>query len=506
MTESRGGVGLPTPFRVLTDTPKRLRWLLVASLVLHATLTPIVGWVGLFRGLLAEPEVPPVEEELETIPIELFQAPEQEARLPETDLPELPADDPVALIEELVPEPLSLPVKPKPAASAAPPPEPSQTAKPEPTTPPTDGGAPPAEPSATDSVEPPAAPTVAPTASIAAEPPPTAAPSASASEPGPAEARRIDGPIEAAGKAGKVLENQAYVSITLYTERIREHDVGKRIAVLLPSLPQWNDFFPDEGLNPIRDFDRVVVVGPSFSNSSNVVALLQYNTEPARVKGAIDKLVRRNGAWLSRGKVPVARAHADRAERVFILPRPGLVVVVPPSKKDEMLSIRDVGIPAPTGPEAMSATLVNPHKPLARLGLQIPKSVKDARLRLTPLPGGEVKVELQAQDESPERAERTAREVSAAINAVADLSAGFSGLLELAGLGRTVKLPRVELFARGSEIWGEQVLTREQVDFLLSQLERQALMWSTPRNPRPTATAPRRTQPAPPRGGVRPNP
>jgi hypothetical protein len=260
----------------------------------------------------------------------------------------------------------------------------------------------------------------------------------------------------------------------------------------------------------VRDFDRVVVVGPSFYDSGNVIALLQYNTKPELVKAAIDKLVKRQGEWLSRSKVPVARAYADRAERVFILPKPGLVVVVPPSKKDEMLAIRDVGIPSPKGPEAMEATLVNPHKPLARYGLAIPKSVKDARLRITPLPGGEVKVELQAEDESPEQAERTAREVSTAINAVADLSAGFSGLLELAGLGPTVRLPRIKLHTRGSEVWGEQVLTREQVDFLLTQLERQALLWSQARErrsrPKPTTTAVPRTLPATPRGGVRPNP
>lgn len=498
MTDKRPAVALPTSFRVLRDTPNRLPWLLLASLVLHSLLTPLVGWIGLFGSLFAEPEPEPKEEELQTIPIELFQY--DEPPTSEPLLPRLPAEDPVAFIDEIVPNPVALPVRPKPEPSAASSsqskPLPSSKPKAEPSANAGDAGAPvpSAEPSSS----------AQPSASSSAEPVSSAAPSSSAPP------RPIDGPIEAAGKAGKVVENQAYVSITLYADRIREHEVGKRIAALLPSLPQWNDFFPDSSLNPVRDFDRIVVVGPSFYNSANVIVLLQYNAKPAVVKAAIDKLVKRRGEWLSRSKVPIAKAYADRADRVFILPRPGLVVIVPPSKKDEMLSIRDVGIPNPKGPEAMEATLVNPYKPLARYGLQIPKSVKDARLRLTPLLEGEVKVELQAHDESPEKAEQTAREVSRAINAVADLSAGFSGLLELAGLGHTVRLPRVQLHARGSEVWGEQVLTREQVDFLLSQLERQALLWSQaierPSRPATTAQKPRRMLPAPPRGGVRPSP
>jgi hypothetical protein len=493
-------VALGTPFRGLGDTPKRLRWLLLASLLLHTLLTPLVGWVGLFRSLLEEPEVVIEEEQLETIPIELFQAEEPATEPPDT-APELPAEDPVALIEELVPDPVALPVQPKPEPSAAPsaPPKPSASAEPtsKPEAIPEDAGAP--APSATSS---------APEPSQTAPPSATAVPMVSATAPAPP--RRIDGPIEAAGKAGKMVENQAYVSITLYADRIREHEVGQRIAAVLPSLPQWNDFFPDASLNPVRDFDRVVVVGPSFHDSRNVVALLQYNTRPEKVRAAVDTLVKRKGEWLSRAKVPVAKAFADRAERVFILPKPGLVVVVPPSMKDEMLAVRDVGIPSPKGPEAMEATLVNPHKPLARYGLQIPKSVKDARIRLTPLPNGEVKIELQAEDESPEAADRTAREVSAGINAIADLSAGFSGLLEIAGFGRSVRLPRVELHASGKEIWGEQVLSREQVDFLLSQFERQALAWSRARErsarPSPAPTRTPGSTPAPPRGGVRSNP
>src|SRR5690606_32690044 len=75
-----------------------------------------------------------------------------------------------------------------------------------------------------------------------AGPPPS---STAAEPPGPPDAaeesegtpRPIEGPLEAAGKASSVVADQAYVSITLHADRIRDHEVGKRIAALLPALP-----------------------------------------------------------------------------------------------------------------------------------------------------------------------------------------------------------------------------------------------------------------------------
>lgn len=500
--EKPRSVELPTPFRVVLATPRRLRWLLFSSLLLHLLLTPIGAYIGLMSLLFTDDDKEIIEEELSTIPIELFDASEETQEPSADSLPPLPKEDPVALIDELIPEPPVLPVAPKVTPTAEPattvePPKPEATIpkpereEPEPATP---------EPSSSTDVEPPP---------DAGAPRPVASNSKAEDAKPP---RKIEGPLEASGKASDVVKDEAYVSIALYADRIREHMVGKRIAKLLPSLPQWKDFFPNDGLNPIRDFDRVVVVGPSFYHSENVVAVLKYNTTEAKVRSAIDTLVARRGEWLKDTRVPAAKAYADRADRVFVLPSPGLVVVVPPNKAQQIIKAKGLGIPTPKGPEALVATLKHPHKPLARYNLEIPKSLKEAKLRLTPLPKGEVRVELQATDESPEQAKKTALQLTTTINALADFTAGLTGFLELAGLGRTVQLPRIELRAHGSEIYGEQVLTQEQVEFLLSRLERQALLWaeasvnrSKPRGAG-TGERPKLTVPATPRGGVTPAP
>src|SRR5690606_20492466 len=108
------------------------------------------------------------------------------------------------------------------------------------------------------------------------------------------------------------------VGLVVFMDRVREHPAGKRIAALLPRLPQWRDFLGEAKLDAVEDFERIHIVGPSFSNSSQVVAQLQYRTKTAAIRSAVDALVKRRGEWVSETPA-VARAHADRAMRSIIL-------------------------------------------------------------------------------------------------------------------------------------------------------------------------------------------
>jgi hypothetical protein len=131
------------------------------------------------------------------------------------------------------------------------------------------------------------------------------------------------------------------------TARIRKHPLGGRIGKLLGSVYQWRDFFGPAALDPIRDVDQIVVVGPQFRDSSGVVAVLKLNVPDERVRLAIDALVKSDpeGQWLDAG-APSAIAHADRAPREFVLPAPGIVVVTPPgglaeqAAKSELIGCR----------------------------------------------------------------------------------------------------------------------------------------------------------------------
>lgn len=468
---------------------RRLGWLLLLSLLLHTLLTPLAGWLGVFSLWFdQEEQAPPPLEELDAIPIDLFEDP---ADTKPADA--LPEDDPVGLIEELVPDALPVaPEQPKPKPVAKKPDQP----KTDETEQVSDAGAP--EASATEAAPTPpvdTAPAVAgePSASATAKETPV-----DAGVPPVAEApKQIANPVALSGEAGELVKSNAKLGLTLYTDRIRNHPVGKRIAELLPNLPQWNDFFAGTKLNPIRDFDRFFVAGPSFYHTQEVVVALQYNTKAEPIRAAIDQLVKRRGRWLESTPIPMALAEADRAERLFLMPAGRLVLVVPPRLQKQAVKMK-VGIPDPIGPEALVASMREPRAALARLGLQIPETTRDALLRITPLENGQILIELTAQEESPEAAKRTAQTVAQAVNSFVELVSSASSLLSQFGFGGLkggVTFPKITLEAHGKEIRGRQILSQAHADFILDRVERQLALRS--KAPAPRVAPPPKTKNAP---------
>lgn len=460
------GCDVTSEFGVRRGTERKLAWFVAISVVLHLVLTPVAGWLGLaallFDRSTASSSEPPLEQ-LDAIPIELF-----EPAAPESEAPALPEEDPVALIDEWVEQP----PPPPPASTRRP--RPNEEAKKEKkpgATPPVDAGAPENRAQVAERGSNPASKSRA-----AADLQPDAGRKVEAQRP---KRRRIENPVSLAGKAGDITKSNASVGLILYADRVRHHRVGKRIGQMLPQLPQWDDFFEGGQLNPVRDFDRLFMAGPSFYHSSELVIALTYNTEQRAVRQAIDRLVRREGRWLKEAPMPAAIARADRAERLITMPGPKTVMVVPPRLRDQAFRSRGLSIPDPKGPEALVAFTVQPSKALARFGLNIPKSVAQASLRLTPLPNGGALIEVSADDASPEQARATAAAVERDLNGVIELISGVSNVLSRFGFGaltQGARLPKIELQPRGKQIWGQVRLDSQQVNFILDRIERQLLL------------------------------
>ena len=472
---------MKTHSRVERDTRRTFAVLVAVSVVLHLVLTPFAGWIALFDQWLRPPPIEEAPEQLRQIPIELFSPPQDEATPPTEGLPD---EDPVEMIDELIVAPGS------PKAPA----EPAKESEPE---------SPKPEPTKEQTKDPPK---------------PAAADAGSGRDPGDAGARpvakrgadgdrsernagsSIEDPVALAGKGAKLAEKQTHVGLILYMDRIRAHPVGRRIGNLLPRLPQWRDFFGEGKVSPVRDFDRMFLLGPSFVDSAGLVMAIAYNTSPDVMRASVDALVKNHGKWLTDAPVPAALTFADRSERLVFFPAPQLVMVVPPHLKEQAFRDKFTGIPAAKGPEAMVAFVSEPRKALRRFGVDVPQSVRSAKLRITPLSDGRVRLELDAEDESEESARVTATRVSQGINATIDLVSGVSDLLGRFGFGGVAagaSLPRVRLRAEGKWVRGQQVLTESQVSFILDRVERQLLRpariqptpSSKPNSPRPQPTS-----------------
>jgi len=93
----------------------------------------------------------------------------------------------------------------------------------------------------------------------------------------------------------------------------------------------------------------------------------------------------------------------------------------------------------------------------------IPQSIKWARAKVTPTPGGGAIAEIEALDETPELAEQNAKYLTQSINSATFISLGIFG-------GHRVLEP-VSFHAEGSKIYGTATATREQLETALAFLQ-----------------------------------
>jgi hypothetical protein len=412
-------------------------WLLVSS-ALHAPLTPLVALLGLV-GLLDTraddlPPAPPITE----IPLDL-----------------LPADGPdpgaKAAAEKAAAEPGGAPVEA--------PPEPKQAKAEE-----ADAGAAPSD-SGTDSSD----------AEAVAQAPVDGG--AEGRDKGAGE--KIGDPVALSGAAGKIADANANIRLILYTERMRAHPLARRVGSMLSQAYQWRDFFGPSGIDPIQDVDRILIAGPELRDSSQVVAVMQYNVSDERMRAAVDALVQRdtNGAWLDAG-APAARARADRADRLFVMPAPNLIVVTPPSAERHALSLsRKTRFPRAAGDEAVTAYIVKPSQSLRGLPLRLPASLKWLRIKASQAEGGGATVHIHGLDETPELAEHHAQMLEEGITAMSRLDLGLLGAL--LGKSQTQFIETVQFTSDGRNIRGELGLTEQQLGTIVDLLTQ--LMGGTPR-------------------------
>jgi hypothetical protein len=382
------------------DSRRTRLWLLV-SVLLHLPFTPLGPLFGLLT-FISRPEaaVPPAEQ-LRGIPVELLE--EQQTSEAKTTVQ-----------ESLPSEPLSL----APAQVAAPAPKPKPKHKP----PDHDAGL----PEEADAAVPFDAGHVEPV--VAKQDPDSDAGSliAAADAGAPTEGRSAEGatknPEDALAASTHGLANSnANVRLSLFMDRVRAHPLGNQLGQLLKSVYQWRDFFTPAALDPVQDFDRIFLFGPQLRDSSQVAAFLQHSMRPARIRRAIDGLVKRSGAgsaWLKGSRNPAARAIADRAQRLFVVYPNHVVAVVPPGAEKDALSLPEFKLPQAKGDELARAFVKTPWRALLGTRFPLPQSIRSADIRAYAEQDGGARIEADLEDDSRESAERDAKQLKRDVDTV----------------------------------------------------------------------------------------
>jgi hypothetical protein len=422
-----GGAGSRRSRRALT-------WAVSLSLVLHLALTPAAAWVGLFAWFFHTSADDTSEaEQLRAIPITWLGEEEPE---PELRAPALTA--PVAMTEA-----------------------PSETR-----TPPVAPSSPPAPPVPPEEKH-----------------EPREKPKAAAGRPD------IAHPVAVSGVQSEIVDSNANVNLLLLSDRVREHPLGPRIGKLLTDFPQWSSFFATAEIDPIRDLNRMLIVGPEFRRSADVVAIIQHRLGREVLRKAIDRLVQRapHGRWL-KAKIPAARAHADRAERLFVLPSPNLLVVAPLHLEKQLLSAPPLKFPTPDGREAVVLHVRSPSHALRGMPLTVPESIAWLRLDVLVLENGGAELRVTAEDASPELARSHGQSLSLAINALTNPDLGALGAL--LGLRSIAFIDPIELRSSGTRISGQVDVSRAQLERLMGFAEELLADWNGTRDPRPNLAHP----------------
>jgi hypothetical protein len=405
--------------------------LVILSALLHTPLTPVAALFGLL-SLLARPTAQPLahEKPITAIPVELIEG--------------------NGLFDPGTPGALK-PHGEKPTAPKAPPPKPAS-----PSGPTLDVGA---KHRAVDVDAGPEA----------------GRPGSDAGQADAGAGRSAGDPVAMSGSAGRLTDANANVRLLIFSDRIRHNPLGARVGELLRAAYQWRDFFGTAGLDPIRDLDRILIVGPQLRDSSNVVAVLRYNVSRARMHAALEALVQRDtrhGAWLDAG-APAARASADRAERVFVMPAPHIVVVAPLSAAQSAMSLHGpLHFPPPHGNEALVAFVRTPWRAFIGIPFNVPKSIRWVRLGIAPTPAGGAVASLVAEDASAKAARADAESLTDAINALTQVNLGFVGALF--GARHISFIQPVNFQAQGNEIVGTITASEKQLTGLIEAVSAQA--------------------------------
>ena len=433
-----------TQRRGLADTSSsRFAKLLLVSLLLHVPFTPWAALVGLL-GLWSPPPDDVSSPPITAIPVDLFED-QQPAAPPEPAQPP-PVADNAGPAEPAV-------KKPKPA------PQPAKVH---------DAGPPDAE--EPDADQPDADQPDAGTTAVDAGAKVAAADAGVPLDAGPvsdAGARPISEP-SLVGSIRQIADPGANVKLWIYADKIRETSLAPRIGPLLRSLYQWRDFFGPTGIDPIRDIDQIMLYGPQLRDTTNLVAILKHHVPPDRMHTAVDALVRadhRGGMWLDDG-VPAASVHLDGAEHRFILANSQTVMMTNPQAYKLALAVAKVArLPPSHGPEAMLAYIVTPWRVFIGLPVQVPHSIKWARIRVTPTADGGASAELEAEDESPALASEDADYLTRSANALSQLNLGFLG--SLIGQQSHKFIEHVAFSSNGKMIRGEAQITAAQLSTAL---------------------------------------
>ncbi len=211
------------------------------------------------------------------------------------------------------------------------------------------------------------------------------------------------------GAASAVSAGPNNITIMVNFVELRKHPDAARLGMLLGAIPQWRAFMSDaQGaplLDPMKDADWMIIMGPSLLDTKNDAVFVHYATPDATVDKIIDTVSRKyvHGGPYDTGVrgVKAWKAFADNGERVFLRPRPHVAVIVPASHARQFAAVlaRNPVTPRVHAGEAFSMRALRPGGSVPA----IPQDIREMRMWIVPN-AADGSGELYAEGDCPDEA------------------------------------------------------------------------------------------------------
>jgi len=268
------------------------------------------------------------------------------------------------------------------------------------------------------------------------------------------------------GVAGSVSAGPNNITLMVNFAELRKHPESARLGLVLGGIPQWRAFMSNaQGaalLDPMRDADWMIIMGPSFIDTQNDAVYIHYSTPDAQVDKVIDTVSRQypKGGPIDLGVhgVRAWKGFADKGERVFLRPRPHIAVIVPADHAQQFARVlaQNPIMPHVHAGEAMSLRALRPGGSSSA----VPQDISEMRLWITPRAsdgGGDLYVEGDCPSDA------AAQTDAEAIKALIKQKNSFAVRLLTAGF-----FTNVIVTTAGNQVHLHISATQEQIEALLA--------------------------------------
>ncbi len=169
------------------------------------------------------------------------------------------------------------------------------------------------------------------------EAPPESAPASQASAGGEDAA-----PARPTGPPASYAGDDARVIVRIDMEAVRGSTLANDIGSLVRSYPTWRELLGSSGIDPVRDFDRVLVAAPAVVSAHSVI-LIRQHLGNERIREAVLQMAVSEGErpeWRDVNGFPVVDWPAEtEVPRVVVLTSENELVVITPDALDRAIEV-----------------------------------------------------------------------------------------------------------------------------------------------------------------------